>query len=853
MQHSRPPYWALARQALDALVEAGPQGLSSSQAAERLRRSGPNVVAQDESAAAWRLLVRQVANPLVLILLLGAGLSMVLREWVDASIILAVVVGSALLGFHQEYRASTALAALRQRLALNALVFRDKAWTTIPAAALVPGDLIRLSAGNLVPADAVVLEARDFLVAEAALTGESFPVEKRPGAVAADTPVARRSNCVFLGTSVRSGSATALVVETGRQTELGAIAGRLALAGEETEFTRGLRQFGYLLSRVMIVVALFVLTVNVLMHRPPVDSLLFAVALAIGLSPELLPATVSVTLSAGARRLAGLGVLVRRLEAIENLGSIDILCTDKTGTLTMGDVALSDAIDPLGAPSEEVLRLAVVNAALETGIANPLDAAIVAAGKAAGVDTRGEAKLDEIPYDFIRKRLSIVIEQAGAGNGSALIVMKGAVPNVLECCSKLRGARGASAPLDAAAIEEIDRLCEGKAREGYRVLAVATRAIERRTAYDRHDESEMTLEGLLLFRDPLKPGIAETIQELRKIGISVKIVSGDNRHTAAHVGAAIGLDPARTLTGEDLAAMKEEALWHLAETTEIFAEVDPQQKERIVRALQKRGHAVGYMGDGINDAPPMLAADVGISVDRAVDVARESADVVLLRPDLDVLRTGVLDGRRSFENTLKYIKITVSANFGNMISMALATMFLPFMPLAAKQILLNNLLSDIPSLAISTDDVDHQALETAQRWSMPEVTSFMLVFGLISTLFDGLTFVLLLNVFKADEPMFQSAWFVVSLLTELIVLLILRTRLPAWQSRPSRFLLYATAAVAAVAIVLPYLGGLARIFGLVPIPLAVMAAMAAVVFAYAATTEAAKLWRLDRRVMAPKS
>jgi Mg2+-importing ATPase len=832
-----PTYWTLGEASLLAGLDTSRAGLTTAEATSRLGMSGPNSIAEDAGTARWRLLARQAANPLVLILLFGASISLVLREWIDALIIITIVAGSSFLGFWQELRASTALAALRQRLALSVSACRDGDWVETPVNRLVPGDMIRLSAGNLVPADAVILEARDFLVSEAALTGESFPVEKQAGASRPEAPLAERRNCLFLGTSVRSGTATAVVVETGTRTELGRIAGRLGEPAPETDFARGLRQFGYLLTRVMMVVATFVLVVNILLDRPLVESLLFAVALAVGLSPELLPAIVSVTLSTGARRLAAFGVIVRHLEAIENLGSIDILCTDKTGTLTKGDIELSAAVDVFGAVSDLVLWHAYANAALETGIANPLDTALVAAGRKSGLTIDPARKRDEIPYDFIRKRLTIAV--AGENPETTTLITKGAVSTVLACCCDVLDGHGRS-PLDDAMRTRIDTFVAERAAQGLRVLAVAVRDLPPRPAYDRADEQKMTLIGFLLFTDPLKDGIVEHVGQLRTLGIRIKILSGDSRHTSAHVGRAIGLDPTRVMTGEELARTKEEALWHLAERIDIFAEVDPQQKERIIRSMQKRGHAVGYMGDGINDAPALRAADVGISVDDAVDVARESADVILLRPDLDVLHTGVLDGRRTFANTLKYIKITTSANFGNMVSMAIAVLWLPFLPLAATQILLNNFLSDFPSLTISSDNVDRSALEKAQRWSIRDVRWFMIVFGLVSTIFDLVTFFLLQKVFIADEPLFQSAWFVVSLLTELVVVLLLRTTGPSWRSRPSRLLVSSTIAVAGLAVAIPFLGPLVAAFGFVPLPLTLLMSMLAVVATYAAATEAAK-------------
>jgi Mg2+-importing ATPase len=696
----------------------------------------------------------------------------------------------------------------------------------VPAETVVPGDLVLLAAGNLVPADGEVLEAKDFLVSEAALTGESFPVEKRAG------------DAVLLGTSVRSGTASVRVERTGRRTKYGAVASRLAEQAPEPEFARGVRQFGYLLMRVMVLCVVFVLAVNHWLERPAVESLLFAVALAVGITPELLPAIVSVTLSRGAHGMAKRGVLVRRLEAIEDLGSIDVLCTDKTGTLTAGVITLDSAVDPNGAPSAQVLRLAFVNAALQTGIENPLDAALVAAGDKHGLSIAGWRKVDEIPYDFIRKRLTIVADD-GVPSGY-LIVTKGALDNVLDVCG-----------LEPARRARVEAYCREKGAQGFRVLAVATARVPPKERFERDDERGMTLAGLLLFFDPPKPGAAETIRDLAALGIRIKMITGDNRHVAAHVAEAIGLDPKAMLTGKEISVLKDESLWHLAARTDLFVEVDPQQKERIVRALQRTGRAVGYLGDGINDAPALHAADAGISVEGAVDVARESADVVLLKPDLEVLRRGVEDGRRTFANTLKYICITTSANFGNMASMALATPLLPFLPLAAKQILLNNFLSDLPSVALSTDHVDAERLSAPQRWDVREVRRFMIVFGLISTAFDLLAFALLLLAFDAGEATFQTAWFVISLLTELAVVLALRTRGPAWRTRPSRLLLWITVAVSLLALALPYTGPVALAFGLVPLSGPLLAAALAVVAGYVAATELAKLAFFKRGLTRP--
>ncbi|WP_414654454.1 magnesium-translocating P-type ATPase [Ideonella sp.] len=820
-----------------ATLRSQTQGLSCAEAARRLRTEGRNTLDEELDTRTWRLALGQFKSPLVLILVFAGVVSASLRDWLDAAIILVVVLGSCGLGFLQEYRASKAVAQLRKRLALTVTALRDGAPRVVLTSELVPGDIVMLSAGNLVPADGLVLDSRDFLVTEASLTGESFPVEKQPGVLPADTPIARRTNAVHLGTSVRSGTATVLVVHTGERTAFGALAQRLRAAPPETEFARGVQQFGVLLVRVMVVMVLFVLIVNQWLGRPWVESMLFAVALAVGLSPELLPAIISVTLSSGARRMARRGVIVRHLEAIENLGSMDFLCTDKTGTLTEGVMTLEAATAPDGKASAEVLRLAYLNAAFETGIDNPLDAALVAAGEKAGLTTAALRKIDEIPYDFLRKRLTIVVEPKGGQQH--LIITKGAFANVLETCTRIVRGSGPE-PLDDEERKRLDAWFREQGSRGLRLLGLATREAAPRSGYTHDDEAGMCFAGFLLFLDPPKASAKATLGALAEHGVGVKIVTGDNRYVAAHVAEAVGLDPRAMLTGEQIASMKQEALWHRAEKAVLFVEVDPQQKERIVRALQHRGHAVGYLGDGINDAPALHAADVGISVDGAVDVARESADVVLLRPDLDVLCQGVEEGRRTFANTLKYISITTSANFGNMISMALAAPLLPFLPLSAKQILLNNFLSDLPSIAISSDRVDDDRLTTAQHWDVHDLRRFMLVFGLTSSVFDLLTFWLLLKVFDASQPVFQTAWFVVSLLTELAVVLVLRTHRPAWNSRPGTMLWLTTLLTALLALALPFVGPAAALFAFVALTPTVAVGMLLVVLGYVAATEFAK-------------
>ena len=827
------PAWAADEAELFASLGASSGGLSGAQAQQRLTRDGPNALRPRARATGMRIFGAQFKSPLVLILVFAAIVSTITGDWADAAIVLAIVLASTLLGFSQEYRASRAVERLLARISLRARVLRDGRECTVPAESIVVGDVVLLSAGNLVPADARVIDADDFFVNQAMLTGETFPAEKRPGTVDAGAAVGSRSNCVFMGTNVRSGSARVLVTATADRTLYGAIADRLALRSPETEFERGIRRFGQLLTQMMTLLVLAIVAVNVWQERSIVESLLFAVAIAVGLAPELLPAIISITLARGSRRLARCGVLVRRLAAIENLGSMDVLCTDKTGTLTTGTVRLEEAQDASGRPSQRVRELAFVNASLQTGLVNPLDEAIVAT---AATDAARYEKTEEIPYDFVRKRLSIAVREDAATD---LLITKGALEPVLSVCATLRdGDR--ERPLDDAARGALDALADGWMSRGVRVLGVATRRLASRAAYGSADESQMCFEGFLLFVDPPKADARETIDALHRLGVKLKIITGDSRQVAVHTAAAVGLDGGAVLTGAQIRDMHDEALWQRAGETAIFAEVDPNQKERIIVALRRTGHVVGYLGDGINDAPALHAADVGISVDNAVDVARESADLVLLEHSLSLLREGIEEGRRVFANTLKYVYTTTSANFGNMLSMAAVSVLLPFLPLLPKQILLNNFLSDIPAMALAGDRVDPERVERPHRWSVRSIRDFMLVFGAISAVFDALTFALLWFVLRAAPEQFRTAWFVESLVTELVILLVVRTHRPLWASAPSPALWASTLAVAAVAVALPWTPWVAQAFGFVPLPAGVLAVLAAVTLLYTLANEAAK-------------
>ncbi len=836
MQASPPAYWSLPAERLLSDLGSSARGLASAEAEARARQYGPNALAAKRRATALGLFVSQFKSPLVLILIFAATVSSFVGEWTDAVIVLAVVVGSTMLGFVQEYRASNAVERLRSQVSIKASVLRDGQTRLLPSEQLVPGDVVLLSAGSLVPADGVVLEANDFFVKQAVLTGETFPTEKMPGVLAATASLAERTNAVFMGTSVGSGAARVLIVQTGRATVFGQIAQRLSLRPPETEFERGIQRFGYLLTRVMLVMVVVVLAVNIFRAKPPIDSLLFALALAVGLAPELLPAIISITLSHGAQRMARRGVIVRRLNSIENFGSMDVLCTDKTGTLTEGVVRLDGALDPEGRSSNAVLRCTYLNALYQTGLANPLDEAVQACAREAGVTGGTDRKVDEIPYDFVRKRLSVVTADA---QGERTLIAKGALESILSICRRVQEG-GEARPLDDARRAGIERRYSDWSGQGFRVLGVATKRVDEKSAsYSYADESDLTFAGFLLFFDPPKAGVERAIADLASRGVRLKIITGDNQKVARHVAEAVKLPVEGVLTGRALNDMRDEALWNAAERTTIFAEVDPNQKERIILALRKTGHVVGYMGDGINDAPALQAADVGISVDTAVDVAKGAADFVLLERDLDILREGIDEGRRTFANTLKYVLTTISANFGNMFSMAAASLFLPFLPLLASQILLNNFLSDIPAMTIAGDNVDPEWVERPRRWNTRFIRDYMVLFGLVSSIFDFLAFGALILVFRASPQEFRTGWFVESLLTELVIALVVRTRHPFFRSRPSTLLLASTAAVVGVTLVLPYLPFQAM-FGFVPLPAPLMLAMIGLTALYVAVTEVAK-------------
>jgi len=802
-------------------------GLSASEARSRLQRVGPNEPAPPPRGAGLVAFLALLANPLVAILLIASAVSAALGDSVNATLIALMVALSTVLNFVQSYRSQRAAARLREEVAPRAVALRDGAWTEIARRDLVPGDAIRLAAGDRVPADARLVEARDLHLQQAALTGESMPTEKSPG------------ETVHLGTSVVSGTAIAEVTATGRQTMFGDIAARLSARPPETEFERGTRQFALLITRTVLFLLLFVVVASLALRRPPLESLLFAVALAVGLTPEFLPMITTVTLARGAVRMARRRVIVKHLSAIEDFGSMDVLCSDKTGTLTAGEMKLEASVDPLGRPAPRPLALAWLNSVHETGIASPLDAAILREGSP---DTAKGRKLDEIPFDFERRRLSVVVDDGVAPR----LIVKGAPESVLALCVSYDvGAE--RRPLDNAARARCAAAWRGHSERGARVLAVAERVIARQGRYSAADERELTLVGFVTFADPPAKGVAEALAALRRDGVRVVILTGDSEFVARHVCDQVRLDAARIVLGEELDRATDGALAAMTERTDVFARVSPAQKNRIILALKSRGHVVGFLGDGINDAPSLHTADVGVSVANAVDVAKDAADIILRERNLDVLHAGILEGRRAFANVMKYLLMGTSSNFGNVFSMAGAIVFLPFLPMLPTQILLNNFLYDLSQVTIPTDAVDPELLAGPRRWDIGVIRRFMLVIGPISSIFDFATFGILLWGFNATEPTFHTGWFVESLATQTLVLFVIRTTRSPLKSRPSAPLAITTLSIVTIGLALPWTP-LAGPLGFAPLPAGFFVFLGGATLTYLLFVEMVK-----RRLMTPRS
>jgi Mg2+-importing ATPase len=824
-----------------ARLDATAAGLGADQADTRLRERGANAT----TAASWPVrafrAVRAIVNPLVAILVVAGVASAVLGEVVEAGLIGAMVVMSAAIDTWQTTRSARAVRELQAQVTPTATVRRDGTWAELPRAELVPGDVIRLSAGDLVPADCRLLTSTDLHVQQAALTGESLPAEKLVTAERITDPGPDATDLVYLGTSVISGTATAVVFATGDDTAFGDVVARLAARPDETEFERGTRKFGTMILQTVIFLVLFVLVVNIALGRDAMESLLFSVALAVGLTPEFLPMITSVTLAQGAIRMAKEKVIVKHLAAIQNLGAIDVLCSDKTGTLTSGTMSLDAALDPFGEPSQRALELARVNSRLQTGIASPLDAAILAGAPA----DDAWVKTDEIPFDFERRRLSVVAVTAGV----SVLVTKGAPEGVVAASSSYERA-GVILPLDGPARARFEEVFREASLRGNRVLAVASRRVATTSRFTAADERDLVFAGFLTFADHVLPGAAESIAALQADGVAIKILTGDNELVTRHLCEQVGIDATRIVLGSSLERADNGALAALVASASVFARVSPTQKHRIVTALRGADHVVGFLGDGINDAPSLHSADVGISVAGAVDVAREAADIVLLEKRLDVLHAGIVAGRRSSGNVLKYLLMGTSSNFGNMFSMAGAALLLPFLPMLPIQILLNNFLYDLAQITIPTDRVDPSLLRAPQRWDIARIRRFMWLAGPISSVFDFVTFFTLLYVFRFGAVAFHTGWFIESLATQTLVLFVIRTIARPWRDRPSVPLVATTLAVIVIGFAIPFTG-VAAMLGFSPLPASYFAFLVPVVVAYLALVELVKA-RVFGRSMASR-
>ncbi|WP_136524628.1 magnesium-translocating P-type ATPase [Geomonas ferrireducens] len=794
-----PSFWQLSIPVLLESLGSSPDGLDRAEASLRLARFGPNLIHGEPKKALFLQFISKFKNPLVIILLTASALSAFTGDATSFIIIGIIVLVSVTLDFVQEYRAGQAADRLRQSVTVRGQVLRDGGVLDIAFAEMVPGDVVLLAAGDLVPGDGRLLEAKDFFVNQALLSGEAFPVEKSPAELPDEPEVLAAVNSVLMGTSVVSGTAKVLICSTGQETELGGIADTLLAKAPPTAFEEGTHRFGILIMRMTVLLVLFVLLVNAYFHRPWLESFLFAVALAVGLTPELLPMVVSVTLSRGALRMAANKVIVKRLGSIHNLGSMDVFCTDKTGTLTEARIHLERHLDPSGKESQRVLELAYYNSYFETGLKSTLDDAILEHGE---IVVSGWKKIDEVQFDFERRRISVLLDNGA----NRLLVVKGAPEDILRLSVRYETDGGTqSHPLDTAARSGIDAQFEALSREGFRVLGIASRQVGPDHPHAVvGDESELVFAGFAAFLDPPKVSAKAALAGLAADRVSVKIITGDNELVTQNIFSQLGLPVTGVLTGAEMQRLDDPALSARAEQVNLFCRVSPAQKNRIILALKRRGHVVGYLGDGINDAPSLHSADVGISVESAVDVAKAAADMILLEQDLGVLHAGVLEGRRTFGNIMKYIMMGTSSNFGNMFSMAGASLFLPFLPMLPVQILLNNLLYDVSELPIPLDRVDDDDLSHPRHWDMNFIRNFMLAVGPVSSIFDFLTFYVMLEVFHAGEALFHTGWFVESMATQVLVIFIIRTRKNPFLSRPNPWLVFFALMTVTVAVMLPF-------------------------------------------------
>lgn len=813
-------------------IETSKNGLSTEQANERIEKLGQNLFEEKKSASKLMVFINQFKNPITMILIFAAILSIFLKDYSDGIIILIIIMISALLSYNHESKANDAVKKLLSTVSVTSAVLRDGKFQELDNSKLTIGDVISVKTGDMIPADCLLIEENSLSMDESSLTGETFPVEKNVGKLEEKTALSQRKNSLWMGTHVISGSGKAVIVNLAKDSEFGKITESLDETETDTDFERGIKDFGNLILQVTTILIGLIFLFNIILNKPFLESFMFALALSVGLTPQMLPAIISVNLSQGAKRMSAQGVIVKKLNSIENFGSMTVMCSDKTGTITKGQVKLESAMDNTGKKSETLVKLAAINSYFQEGYTNPIDQAILDENKN---DFTKYEKLFEIPYSFENKLLSVTVNTNNDLSDKNIMITKGALTSVINVCSTYQDESGNSGNIEEIKSEIMD-LFEKYSSQGYRILGLAYKNIDQETDVSKQKAENMIFRGLLLFIDPLKDDIKDVIEQMNSLGVSLKMITGDNHLIAKNIGSKVGLNPDKILLGEDLNSYSLSQLNKKIMDIDIFAEISPNQKEKIILAYKQAGEIVGYMGDGINDAPAIKQADVGISVDTAADTAKDAASIVLLENSLKVLVSGIKEGRRTFINTLKYIFVATSANFGNMFSMAGASLFLKFLPLLPKQILLTNLFTDFPSLQIASDSVDEDWLQSPVTWDMKFIKRFMIIFGITSSVFDYLTFVVLLLLFKANEQFFQTGWMLESVISAMVVMLIVRTKRPVIKSKPSNKLLLAIFLVAIALIAIIY-SPINTYLGLIALPAQALLSMLAISLIYALTAE----------------
>ena len=826
-------FWSYAKEDVFKQLNTSENGLTHDEAMERIETYGKNTLKEEKSSSKILVFLSQFKSPITLILIFAAILSIFTKDYSDGFIILIIIMISSFLSYLNESHAQDAVKKLLSSVSVTSTVLRDGKFQEIDNADLTLGDIIKVATGDMIPADCLLIDVNSLATDESSLTGETFPVEKSLKVLDATTSLSHRENSLWMGTHVISGSGLAVIVNLARNSEFGKITASLSQKDSDTDFERGIKDFGNLILRVTILLICLIFLFNIILNKSFLESFMFALALSVGLTPQMLPAIISVNLSKGAKRMSDEGVIVKKLNSIENFGSMTVMCSDKTGTITKGKVKLDYAVNYKGDADKDLINLASLNSYFQEGYKNPIDEAILDENT---TDFSPYKKLFEIPYSFENKILSVGLKKEAENKN--IMVTKGAFENILAVCKTYEKADQSLSPIDEIK-NQATNLFNKYSAQGYRVLGLASKVLGDGENIKEEKAFDMVFKGLLLFIDPLKDDVKDVISEMDRLGVSLKMITGDNKEIAKNIGSQIGLDPRKILSGEDLKDYSLSQLNKIVQDVDIFAEISPNQKEKIIMAYKEAGEIVGYMGDGINDAPAIKQADVGISVNTAADTAKDAASIVLLQNNLNVLLSGIKEGRRTFINTLKYIFIATSANFGNMFSMAGASLFLKFLPLLPKQILLTNLFTDFPSLQIASDSVDKAWLENPVKWDMKFIKKFMIIFGITSSIFDYLTFFVLLAIFKADESLFQTGWMLESVISAMVVMLIVRSARPVLKSKPSKKLILAIVFVSLILIAIIY-SPLNTYLGLRSLPIKALISMFGISLAYAITAEILK-------------